>query len=135
METIAVPTVSGHFCPHFGGATQFLICRADPESGTIQGAETLSAPEHKPGALPRWLNERGVNAVLVGQMGPRAQQMLSRLEIQVVGCAAGMEPVEMVSAYLKGRLTAAPISCQGDRHGHGYGHNCGDRHGRRHAVE
>ena len=131
MEMIAVPTVSGHFCSHFGGAKQFLICRADSESGMIHGAETLSAPPHKPGALPKWLSERGVNSVLVGQIGPRAQKMLSRLNIRVVGCGEGMDPVEMVTAYLEGRMTAAPVSCEGSGNGHGHGHDhqCGGGNG------
>jgi ATP-binding protein involved in chromosome partitioning len=127
MDLIAVPLSSGVFCPHFGGAEQFLLFRADPENATIHGTEAFSAPPHKPGALPRWLSEHGVTAVLAGQMGDRARTMLSRLQIEVVGGVSGIDPDRMIKAYLDGSLSSGDGHCDGT--GHGHAHQCGGGHG------
>lgn len=125
MDVIAVPLLSGEFCPHFGGAEQFLFCRADREGGTIHGTETLNAPPHKPGALPRWLSEQGATAVLAGRMGDRAQTMLSRLGIDMVAGVSGLNPERIVRAFLDGTLESGDGRCDGTGHGHGHAHQCG----------
>ena len=131
---IAVPLSSGVFCPHFGGAEQFLLCRADRENATVHDADTLSAPPHKPGALPRWLSEQGVTAVLAGQMGDRARTLLSRLHIEVIGGVSGTDPDRMIRAYLNGTLKSGDGRCDGTGHGtgHGHGHGHGKRLGGQH---
>jgi len=129
MDVIAVPLSLGVFCPHFGGAEQILLCRADPENATIHGTETLDAPPHKPGALPRWLSEQGVTSVLAGRIGDRAQTMLSRLDIKVIGGVSGIDPARMIREYLDGSLKTGDDRCDGTGHGHGHGHQCGGGHG------
>lgn len=134
MEVIAVPLSSGRFCPHFGGAEQVLLSRADREAGTIHSAETLDTPPHKPGALPRWLSEHGATVVIADQMGDRARTMLSRLGIDVVGCSSDLDPESLVKAFLAGTLKPGNLRCHGTGHGHGHGHQCdgtGHGHGRR----
>lgn len=129
MEIVAVPTASGIFCPHFGGADRFVLCWVDQEHKNISDTESLAAPAHKPGALPRWLGEHGVTAVLAGRMGERAQKMLSRLHIDVVGGVSGADPLTMVRAYLDGTLESGDGQCDGTGHGRGHRHQCGGGHG------
>lgn len=127
MDVIAVPLSSGRFCPHFGGAQQILLCRADRDAGTIHSTETFDAPPHKPGGLPRWLNQQGATVVIAGQMGDRARNMLSRLGIDIVAGGSGLDPKGLVKAYLAGTLESGEVSC----HGPGHGHQCdGTGHGR-----
>jgi len=125
MDVIAVPLLSGEFCPHFGGAEQFLLFRVDREMATIDGTETRNAPPHKPGGLPRWLSEQGVTAVLVGRLGDRALKMMSRLGIDVVAGVSGLNPERIVRAFLDGTLASGDGRCDGTGHGHGQAHQCG----------
>jgi predicted Fe-Mo cluster-binding NifX family protein len=134
MDVIAVPLSSGVFCPHFGGAEQILLYRADRENATIHGTETLDAPPHKPGALPRWLSEQGVTTVLAGRMGDRAQTMLSRLHIKVIGGVSGIDPVRMIREFLDGSLATGDGRCDGTGHGQGHAHQCGGGHGHGKAL-
>ncbi len=134
MDLIAIPLSSGVFCPHFGGAEQFLLFWADRENATIHGTEAFSAPPHKPGALPRWLSEQGVTAVLAGQMGDRARTMLSRLHIKVIGGVSGTDPERLIREYLHGSLATGDGHCDGTGHGHGHAHQCGEGHGHGKAL-
>jgi predicted Fe-Mo cluster-binding NifX family protein len=129
MEKIAVPMAAGAYCLHFGGADTFMLCDADVETHTIGEACVFTAPEHKPGALPRWLNQQGVTTVLAGRMGDRARQMLSRLGMKVVVGAVGPDPSSLIRSYLDGTLVRGDGSCDGTGHGHGAG-RCGSHRGR-----
>jgi predicted Fe-Mo cluster-binding NifX family protein len=125
MEKIAIPMAAGSYCPHFGGADAFMLCDADAAAGKIEETHVYPAPEHKPGALPRWLHQQGVDTVLAGRMGSRAQQMLSRLGMKVVAGVAGPDPRSLIRSYLDGTLVQGDGSCDGTGHGHGRGHGAG----------
>jgi len=131
MERIAIPMAAGTYCPHFGGADAFMLFDAKVEGGTIEETHVFPTPEHKPGALPRWLRHHGVDTVLAGRMGDRARQMLSRMGMKVVAGVAGPDPRTLVRAYLDGSLVQGDGSCDGTGHGHGQGHGAGRRCGSR----
>jgi predicted Fe-Mo cluster-binding NifX family protein len=125
MEKIAIPMAAGSYCPHFGGADAFMLFEANVEGGTIDETHVFPAPEHKPGALPRWLRQQGVDTVLTGRMGDRARQMLSSMGMKVVAGVVGPDPSTLVRAYLDGTLVQGDGSCDGTGHGHGHGHGAG----------
>jgi predicted Fe-Mo cluster-binding NifX family protein len=120
---IAIPVENGRLNSHFGGSRHFALIEVDPTAKTTVRSETLPAPEHQPGAFPRWLQSQGVEVVIVGGIGQRALAIFAQHGINVV---AGLPdgPVEtLVEAYLNGRLTGKPEGCahhheHGD-HGHG----------------
>ena len=56
---IAVPVANGMLCMHFGHAPEFVVLTVDDSTKIITSSETLVAPEHEPGLLPKWLGEKG----------------------------------------------------------------------------
>ena len=119
---IAIPVENGRLHSHFGGSRQFAIIEVDPNTKATVRAETLPAPEHQPGAFPRWLRGLGVEVVVVGGIGHRALAIFAQHGIQV---RAGQHdaPVEaLVAAYLEGRLVQTPEGCAHHHHEHGHEH-------------
>jgi Mrp family chromosome partitioning ATPase/predicted Fe-Mo cluster-binding NifX family protein len=112
---IAVPVTGGKLSAHFGHCEEFAIFSAKETSeGTApvaEAVEVLAAPPHEPGLLPAWLNERGVNMVIAGGMGSRAQQLFSQAGIEVMVGAASTDPKEIVQSYLDGTLVAGQNVC------------------------
>lgn len=108
---IAVPTVNGKLCVHFGHCDQFALVDVDPESATVSGVTRLAPPEHEPGVLPRWLKEQGAQQVIAGGMGQRAQDLFKENGIDVIVGASDGEPEQIVRAHLAGNLSVAQNVC------------------------
>ncbi len=108
---IAVPVANGRLCLHFGHCSQFVIHEVDPSSKRTLRREYLTPPPHEPGVLPQWLHEQGVNAVIAGGMGQRAQQLFAQNGIEVIVGAPDADPDEIVAAYLGGTLRAGENVC------------------------
>ena len=81
---IAIPTVDGVLCPHFGRCQQFAVLDVDPETKSINASEMLTPPAHEPGVLPAWLSRMGCNVIIAGGMGGRAVDMFEQNGIKVV---------------------------------------------------
>jgi predicted Fe-Mo cluster-binding NifX family protein len=127
---IAIPYENGRLHEHFGGCQEFALVEVDPEKKVALRTEVLPAPEHQPGAFPRWLREQGVQMVIAGGIGRRALANFGQHGITV---RAGWPsaPVEvLVAAYLSGQLTSEPSGCEqhGHHHHHEHGHHYGHRH-------
>jgi len=108
---IAVPVANGRLCLHFGHCSQFVIHEVDAASRRTLRREYLTPPAHEPGVLPQWLHEQGVNAVIAGGMGQRAQQLFAQNGIEVIVGAPDADPDEIVAAYLGGTLRAGENVC------------------------
>ena len=107
----AIPLIGGRLSAHFGHCEHFAIIDADVETRRILGKEELEAPEHQPGLLPLWLADRGVDVIVSGGMGPRAQDLLAERGIKVHIGAPSEEPERLVQAYLEGTLKAGENIC------------------------
>ncbi|MEA3306914.1 MAG: NifB/NifX family molybdenum-iron cluster-binding protein, partial [Elusimicrobiota bacterium] len=68
---IAISTEGDSVSMHFGRCPLFTI--VDIESGKVVSKSSLNNPGHEPGAIPKFLNEHGVNCIVAGGMGQRAQ--------------------------------------------------------------
>ena len=108
---IAIPTVNGMLCQHFGHSDQFAVLTVDTEKKTISTSQLMSPPPHEPGVLPRWLQEQGVTVVIAGGMGQRAQQLLREYGIEVLVGAPQGSPEQIVQTYLKGSLQTGDNLC------------------------
>ena len=108
---IAIPIADERLAVHFGHCEEFALIDVDKEAKSILHIQTVEAPEHQPGLLPRWLGEQDVHVVLAGGMGSRAQALFAERGIQVItGVASG--PVEaLVSAFLHGTLQTGANVC------------------------
>jgi predicted Fe-Mo cluster-binding NifX family protein len=108
---IAVPTVDGQLARHFGHCRTFTIFNVDTETGSIEDSQATEPPPHEPGVLPRWLNQKGVEVVLAGGMGRRAQSLFQDNGIEVVVGASPDQPEAIVKDYLTGALATGENPC------------------------
>mgnify|MGYP000622149532 CR=1 FL=1 len=106
---IAIPTADGRLCPHFGHCETFTIVTV--EGKAVKSSEALVPPPHEPGVLPRWLHDQGVNVIIAGGMGQRAQAFFAQFGIKVVVGAQPEEPARIVRAYLDGALATGENVC------------------------
>jgi len=108
---IAIPTVDGKLCMHFGHADQFAFVDVNETDKAILSTDYLSPPGHEPGVLPRWLREQGAGVIIAGGMGQRAQNLFTENGIEVVVGASPDTPENIVSAYLGGALLTGANVC------------------------
>lgn len=108
---IAIPMAAGKLSMHFGHCEQFALLDVDPQTGTILGRKDIDPPAHEPGLLPPWLAERGVNLVISGGMGQRAQQLFAAQNIRVLVGASSGSPEGVVGEYLAGTLQVGKNVC------------------------
>jgi len=108
---VAIPLYNGRLSAHFGHCEQFALVEADPESKTVGQVVQCQPPAHEPGVLPRWLAQMGVDLVITGGMGRRAQELFSAAGIKVIVGAPEDSPETLVQALLEGRLTTGPNVC------------------------
>lgn len=122
---IAVPIADGCFAEHFGGARAFLMFEGNTTTRRCDVGVLLEAPEHKPGALPKFLARQYVDAVVVSAIGERALNILEAVGIEVFLAAGDPDPAVLASACLTGSLVRATrdnTRCHG-HHDHD-GHEC-----------
>ena len=82
---VAMPMEDGYVSEHFGRARYFVI--ADIENGEVKSKEIVENPvygAHRPGAVPRFLIEKGVQCIVCGGMGPSAEEIFRRKGIEVM---------------------------------------------------
>jgi predicted Fe-Mo cluster-binding NifX family protein len=117
---IAISTEGGSVSAHFGRCPSYTI--VDIRDGKVVGREEIPNPGHSPGFLPGFLHEKGVETIIAGGMGPRAQGLFAEKNIRTVIGAAG--PVdEVVGLFLRGELEPGPDLCD-----HGHQHEGPHRH-------
>ena len=113
MIRIAVASDDGLVTQHFGHCADFMIF--DSENGKIVRTETIPNPGHKPGFLPNYLNDLGVNVIISGGMGGGAVDIFNEKNIEVIVGASG--PAETAAeSYLLGDLVSTGSVCHGHEH-------------------
>jgi len=108
---IAIPLVDGKLTQHFGHCEKFAVIDTDDNSNSIAKREDITPPPHEPGVLPKWLDGMGVNVIIAGGMGQRAQQLFAQKEIEVVVGALADSPENLVSTYLNKTLESGENLC------------------------
>ncbi|MDD5723674.1 MAG: iron-sulfur cluster carrier protein MrpORP [Syntrophales bacterium] len=111
MHKIAIPIVEGHLSAHFGHCEEFAIFDVDLEAKKIIGQERAPSPPHEPGLLPRWLGEKGVNVIIAGGMGTRAQELFAERGISVSIGAPADDPERIVISYMNSALELGDNTC------------------------
>ncbi len=96
---------------HFGHCEKFVLIEVDEKSKEILNKNYHQPPPHEPGMLPRWLGELGVNLIIAGGMGSRAQELFASNNIAVLVGAQGISPDELVNAYLDSTLKTGENCC------------------------
>ena len=89
----------------------------EAEDGVIVGHESIPNPGHRPGFLPNFLADRGVNVIISGGMGGGAVEIFNERGVEVVVGASGMAKAA-VEAWLKGELKSTGSVCNHHEHAH-----------------
>jgi predicted Fe-Mo cluster-binding NifX family protein len=110
---IAVAGEGKNVTEHFGHCVNFLIY--DVENGKIIKEESIPNPGHRPGFLPNFLAERGVNVIISGGMGGGAVDIFNERNIEVIIGASG-DAKKAVINYLNGELKSTGSICHEHQH-------------------
>lgn len=97
----------------------FLIF--DTADGAVTGEERVPNPGHRPGFLPNFLADRGVEAIIAGGMGGGAVEIFNERNVEVIVGAQG-DARAAVEAYLRGELESTGSIC----HEHQHAGECGE---------
>ena len=116
---IAVASVNGMVTEHFGYCESFSIFEA--ENNLIVKSESIPNPGHKPGFLPNFLNDMGVNVVISGGMGGGAVTIFNEKNIEVITGAKGSSEA-VANSYLQGVLKSTGSICHEHQHHDECGH-------------
>lgn len=106
---IALPLAQEKLCMHFGHCEKFAI--VEVVDGKVLTTNLITPPAHEPGLLPRFLGDMGVNIIIAGGMGRRAQDLFTARDIKVVVGAPAESTETLVEAYLAGTLTSGANAC------------------------
>jgi len=119
MHKIAIPTDNGQVAGHFGRCPGFTLVEVDGEQ--IISQNQIDNPGHKPGFLPRFLNEKGANCIIASGMGRKAKDIFDENDIEVVTGAQGAID-GVVESYIQDKLDTEENICDHDESDHD--HDC-----------
>ncbi len=109
MKKFAVPTVNKMLTPHFGHCENFAII--ETENDSIVSIQFIDPPVHQPGAYPRFLANQGVNVIISGGMGIKAQELFAQNNIEVCIGVSSATPKYLVEQYLDNQLQTGQNLC------------------------
>jgi len=92
---------------HFGHCPYFVL--VDVEGNRVLNVESIPNPfadEHNAGDLPSFMHSKGVNVIITGGMGPKAQQYFADYGITPVIGAYG-KIKDVLEEYLKSKVEVA----------------------------
>ncbi|MDN5351164.1 MAG: hypothetical protein PWQ12_80 [Clostridiales bacterium] len=116
---IAVASEQAQVTQHFGHCMNFNIYEAADDK--IIKHESVANPGHRPGFLPQFLGDLGINVIISGGMGGSAVDLFNARGIEVVTGATGSAQAAAES-YLKGELESTGSIC----HEHQHHDSCGE---------
>lgn len=116
---IAVASERDKVTEHFGHCINFNIYESD--KNIITSSKSVPNPGHKPGFLPNFLNDMGVNVIISGGMGGGAVDIFNEKGIEVITGARG-DAKAAAEQYLQGVLKSTGSVC----HEHQHHDECGE---------
>jgi len=110
---IAIATDGDFVFAHFGRCPIYTL--VEIEEGKIVNKKVINNPGHQPGFLPQFLKEQGVDCVIAGGMGPRAQELFAQAGIKVIlGVTGSVDDV--IKQLLNGTLKEGKSFCEHEHH-------------------
>lgn len=110
---VAISTDKGYVSAHFGRCQSYTIIEI--KEGQVLSREEITNPGHQPGFLPGYLSEKGVNCIIAGGMGLRAQDLFAQRNIEtIIGVQGAVD--EIIEKFMKQELEAGDDLC-GHKHG------------------
>ena len=130
---IAIPTLEGNLCAHFGHCETFSFVDVNLETKEILNIEEKCPEEGISCQSASWLAAQGVNLVLAGGMGGRPVGILAQNGVEVVLGCPEIEIKEIVKLFLENSIESGENPCGGEHHhcgghDHEHHHHCGGHH-------
>lgn len=122
---VAISTDSGVVSGHFGRCPEFTL--AEIEEGKVKDRKEIENPGHKPGYIPQFLNEKGVDMLVTGGIGRKAISMFDDLGVKVVTGLEGENIDKVIEQLVEGDVESDENPCSPGG-GKGYGKKREDRH-------
>jgi predicted Fe-Mo cluster-binding NifX family protein len=117
---VAIATENEAVCQHFGHCPEYTIYTI--EENSLRRKDIIQNPGHRPNFLPGYLQEQGVDVIIAGGMGVKAQKLFAEAGIEAVLGVAG--PIEQIAEkYVQGALQPGVSTCE-----HGLFHHDGCSH-------
>jgi len=114
---VAISTDQGYVSAHFGRCPSYTI--VEISEGQVLNREEISNPGHQPGFLPRYLSDKGVNCIIAGGMGPRAQQLFAQNNVEtIIGVQGSVDDV--IEHFLNQELEPGEDLCDHEMHHTGH---------------
>ena len=104
----AIATDGSEVAAHFGHCPHYTLIHA--VDGQIEKQETVPNPGHKPGFLPRYLAELGIDIMIAGGMGMNAQELFAEHSIKTITGVSGRVE-DVAKQYIEGRLVPGSNQC------------------------
>ncbi len=117
---IAIATENGYVSAHFGRCPSYVLVAI--EDGKVVAKKEIPNPGHSPGFLPGYLSERGINVIIAGGMGPRAQGLFAENNIQTMTGVQGKVD-DVIEKFLRRELEPGRDLCDHERGGR-HDHSC-----------
>ena len=108
-KLFAVPTIDGKLCQHFGHCEKFAI--VEIQDNKVVKEEYITPPVHQPGVYPKFLADHGVEVIISGGMGQRAQDLFAQNSIEVCVGVNADSPQQLVKQYLEDQLETGQNLC------------------------
>jgi len=114
------PTLEAEVDPRFGRCAYFII--ADPETMEFEAIDNASAMASGGAGISaaQMVAQKGVDAIITGNCGPNAHQVLSAAGIEMITGASGSVK-DAIESYRAGKLKASPQPNVPDHFGMGGG--------------
>ena len=105
----AIPTLNNEITAHFGHCDKFAI--VETNDNKIINEEIVSPPVHQPGSYPKFLAEKGVDVIIAGGMGQKAQVLFTQNNIKVhLGVISGTAK-KLVEDHINNQLKTGGNLC------------------------
>lgn len=114
---IAISTDGQYVSQHFGRCPFFTLI--DIEKGKTAKKMEVANPGHAPGYIPKFLHEKGVQCIVCGGMGARAQGLFEEMGIEMKMGAEGKVDT-IIEKLEKDELKGGESTCAPGA-GRGYG--------------
>ncbi len=106
---LAVAGTKGEVAQHFGHCEGFAI--VDLDDDILIARNWVQNPGHKPGFLPVFLKDLGIQTIIAGGMGESAIELFKSNEIDVLtGITGNIE--DAVNLYAIGKLKSQETVCK-----------------------
>ena len=108
---------------HFGHCPYYVI--VDVEGNEVNSVESIPNPladEHNAGELPAFMKENGIDVIITGGMGPKAQQYFADYGIKPVTGAYG-KVKDVLEEYLNSKIVVHEEAPKTIEHSHKEGEN------------